>query len=185
MDKSNNTLFENTLTHGNINGNVTSESYNTYSSIRNPKNNLRISKITLYLFISLLLIGSALIFVHSIKTAFFTPSAETVDTGANIKTIRTNYDNNEVVKVENVTNELSDLFNIPVGVRIIDFESQNSNFSGLQVNDIIVEVSGIDVTNIDDMDMAVKQSIATDGYVVAYKVYRNGGYTIINPQEQQ
>ena len=185
MDKSNNTLFENTLTHGNINGNVTSESFNTYSSIRNPKNNLRISKILLYLFILLLLVGSALIFVYSIKTAFFTPSVETTDTGANIKTIRTNYDNNEVIKVENVTNELSDLFNVPVGVRIIDFESQNSNFSGLQVNDIIVEVSGIDVSNIDDMDMAVKQSIATDGYVVTYKVYRNGVYTIISPQEQQ
>jgi len=183
LDKSNKVVFDKYSPHENVKGTLTSESFNTYSSLLNPRRNISFSKIAIYLLVIVLLIGSAIVFISSIRTAFFNQDSEASETGDNIKTIKTSFDDNEVLKVENVTLELSQLFNIPVGVRILELESDHSDLSGLCVNDIIVEVSGMDIRNIEDMDLAFSKSISSDSTIVMYKVFRNGVYKIISPYE--
>lgn len=161
-------------------GPQTSESFKAYSKLTDKKT-FNISMILLYVLLTLLLLSSALIFASSIKAAYFTDSAKTphAESESNINTIKSSYQKNDSIKVETVTQEVANLFGIPTGVKIIELNNDDSLFRGLRVNDIIVEVSGRKISNIEDMGF-VDDKLTSDSFIV-YTIYRNGAYKTIDP----
>ena len=161
-----------------VNGQTTSESYNAYSIIRDPKKKYNIRTIILVCIISILLSASVMVFFNSVKTAYFSPEHETEAYENKIEKTHSNYQNNNIIKVESVTQDIANVFNIPVGVKIISIKEDPIS-EGLEVNDIIVKISGQSVESIDDLENALG-SIESDEFVT-YLVYRNGEYKTINP----
>ncbi len=167
----------------NIKGALTSRSFQTYTLLRNPKKKFNLRVLTLYFFIITLLIASALIFAYTIKTAYSSPKIKTEPDNEYLNTIRSNYENNEIFKVENVSKEISGLFNVPTGVKIVEIDEPSPLYNGLKVNDIIVEISGKSINSIKDMEKII-QHIDENNYIF-YTVYRNGVFKTINPYEEQ
>lgn len=161
-----------------VNGQTTSESYNTYSIIRDPKKKYNIRTIILATVISILFLASAFVFFNSLKTVYFSPSHETEAYESKIEKTRSNYQTNDIIKVESVTKDIANVFNIPVGVKIISLKDDPIS-EGLEINDIIVKISGQVVENIDDLEKAFEQ-IETDEFI-SYLIYRNGSYHTITP----
>ncbi len=167
----------------NTNGPLTSECFTAYSSLKNSKNKLNIPKIILFFLLTLLLSFSVFIFALNIKRAFFS-KVGSVDTYCeNLNKIKTKYDNNDNIKVENVTDEIASLFGVPIGVRIVELDSTSLPFTGLKIDDIIVRISGKEVTTIMDINNIV-DSLAPDDPLL-YTVYRNGVYRTINPYDYE
>ena len=77
------------------------------------------------------------------------------------------------ITIQNVTEELSRRYNMPVGVYVKDVESMSAaERAGIQKGDIIVEFAGESITDADTLN-AVK-SKQTSGDTVSIKVDRNG-----------
>lgn len=159
----------------------TSEKFHIYSGIRDPKKRFDIKVITLYTVVIILLTASALIFASTIKTAFFSKADETAPTYSNIDKIKSTSDYNEHIKVENVTDEISSLFGVPTGVKIIDLDRNHPIFNGLKLDDIIVKISGTPIDSIDDMEKILP--VLDEDTLVVFTVYRNGFYKDVNPYD--
>ena len=77
------------------------------------------------------------------------------------------------ITIQNVTEELSRRYNMPVGVYVKDVESMSAaERAGIQKGDIIVEFAGETITDADSLN-AVKAK-QTSGDTVSIKVDRNG-----------
>lgn len=183
MDKNTKKNFSSETDDGKVNGALSSDSFNIYSKLTRSRPRFDFRVLALYVIVSLLLAISVVIFASAIKTAYFSPPKETEDTIDKINTIKTNYQNNDSIKVEPITNELSILFDIPVGVKIVEIDINNPIFRGLKSNDIIISVSGKKVFNIEQIELAVSE--LSEEVFITYTVYRNGVYKEINPFEYQ
>lgn len=161
-----------------VNGNVTSKSYKIYSEIQDPKKRYNFRSVLLFLPLIVLVVLSVFIFANSIKTAFFDEPKESEELEDSFVTIKIKYDNNDTVKVENVTKEISKVFGIPVGVKIVDISEDLIVESGLRINDIIVRVDNTNVTTIDELNKAI-ETVNTEDYIT-YTIYRNGMYKNID-----
>lgn len=186
MFKQNNISSENKKTNSDIyiSGTYTNESYNLYSSISDrQKKTFKNSKAFAILIISLIAISS-IMFAFSIKNAFFKEEeAVSTDTPETVKSIKTDEDFNSDIKVENITDEISALYNIPVGIKIVSVNSiDNEYLNGLRTNDIIVNISGTDVKSFDEATSIIN-SLQNEGMMISYTVYRNGVYKEIYPYE--
>lgn len=162
-----------------VKGTVTSESYNTYSAIRDPKKRYSIRTIVLTLVFALLIISSFFVFVNSIKTAYFNKAKETAPVESNLLRVKSEYDTNSFIKIETVTEDISEVFGIPIGVKIVEIASDSPIATGLKINDIIVKISGTKVTNINEFNSALK-NLSTDDFIT-YTVYRNGDFQTVSP----
>ena len=163
-----------------INGQVTSKSYETYSTLCNPKKKYNLKSVLLVLFFTVLLCVSVLVFSQLIKSAYFSNSNETEPSLIKIKT---ECDNNDNIKVENVTKEISNVFGIPIGVKIIELSDESIVSSGLRTNDIIVKVNGTNITTIDELNVAMDS--VSSGKVITLTIYRNGIYKSIVPYSEK
>ena len=181
MDNNNKTLANKDDISESVNGTLTSESFNTYTKLKNPKRRFNAKIFTLYSVIISLLLASALIFASTIKTAYFSNSNKTSDSNENINTIKTVYEHNDLLRVEPITQELSHLFDIPMGLKIIEISPDTPLFYGLKSNDIIVDISGESVHNIEDINKLVDR-LSEDAFIT-FTVYRNGVYKKISPFE--
>ena len=77
------------------------------------------------------------------------------------------------ITIQNVTEELSKRYNMPVGVYIKDVESMSAaERAGIQKGDIIVEFAGETITDADSLNAVKAQQ--TSGDTVSIKVDRNG-----------
>ncbi len=159
----------------------TSEKFNIYSGIRNPRRSFSIKVIALYSIVILLLTASAAIFASTIKTAFFSSPKETESSHTNLEKIKSTSDYNEYIKVENVTDEIASLFDVPTGVKILEINRDAPIFNGLKLHDIIVKISGTPIDSIDDMEEILPK--LDKDMLVIFTVYRNGFYKDINPYE--
>lgn len=166
----------------NVNGHTTSESYMAYTVLQEPKRRFNWRVFLIYSFLAVVLVTSALIFLSSIKTAYFSSNSTPEEASYNINTIKSVCDNNESIKVESVTREISENFNIPMGVKIIELDRESPSLAGLKIDDIIVEISGKSVKSIDDIEVLFDR--LEEENMITYRVYRNGMYTEINPYEQ-
>ncbi len=167
-----------------ISGTYTNESYTLYSSISDkPKKALKKSGAFAVLIVSLIAVSSVM-FAFSIKNAFFkNDEADVTNAPETVKSIKTDEGFNSDMKVENITNEISELYNIPVGIKIISVNTvDNEYLNGLRANDIIVNISGTDVTNFEEATNIIN-SLQNDGMMISYTVYRNGIYKEIKPYE--
>ena len=180
MDKDTKNTFSDNSSE-NINGVFSSDSFHTYLKLREKRISFNAKYFSLYLVVIVLLLVSALVFASTIKTAYFDSSDETKGSLEKINTIKTYYQKNDTIKLEPVNQELSGLFEIPVGLKIIELDLDNPMTNGLKVNDIIVSISGIKVINISDFELAVEE--LADDYFITYTVYRNGSYKNIIPFE--
>ncbi len=166
-----------------VNGRTTSKSFKIYSNIQNPKNKYNLRTIALLFILTALIIASLLIFANSIKTAYFEDSKETQELNPNIEKIKISLDKNKTIKVENVTKEIADVFGLPIGVKVIEIAESSYVYSLLKVNDIIVKVSGKDITNIDQLNNIIENSEYDE--LLTYTVYRNGSYREIDPLSEE
>lgn len=180
LDKNTKKVFEQEISSENVNGKLTSDSFNIYTKLQNPKQRFNIRIFLVYLLITSLLVASAVIFASTIKTAYFNKGSET-EKDNNINKIRTTYQNSSNLKVETITPELSELFDIPVGVKIIEIENNNPLFNGLKPNDIIVGISGKPIENITQFDTEV--AMLGNEIFLTYNIYRNGAFKDIAPFE--
>ncbi|MBR5314954.1 MAG: PDZ domain-containing protein [Clostridia bacterium] len=177
-------MDNNTNKHTNnevVNGKLTSESYNTYSALRNPKQKIDVKSTVLCLVFITALLLSALIFISSIRTAYFNKPSETATEHTFLNKTKSSYDANSLFKFETVTKDISDVFNVPVGVKILNINEETPIATGLRINDIIVKVSGKNITTIDEFNKAIND-LSTDDFLI-YTVYRNGDYRTISPFE--
>ncbi len=167
-----------------ISGTYTNESYNLYSSISNNPKKANKKGIAFATVIISLIAISSIMFAFSIKSAYFkSGETDTTNTPETVKSIKTDKDFNNDIKVENITDEISDLYNIPVGIKIVSINSvDNAYFNGLRANDIIVNISGTDVKSLDDATSII-DTLESDGMMITYTVYRNGTYKEISPYE--
>ena len=77
------------------------------------------------------------------------------------------------ITIQNVTEELSRRYNMPVGVYVKDVESMSAaERAGIQKGDIIVEFAGETITDADSLNAVKAQQ--TSGDTVSIKVDRNG-----------
>ena len=77
------------------------------------------------------------------------------------------------ITIQNVTEELSKRYNMPVGVYVKDVESMSAaERAGIQKGDIIVEFAGETITDADSLNAVKAQQ--TSGDTVSIKVDRNG-----------
>ena len=77
------------------------------------------------------------------------------------------------ITIQNVTEELSRRYNMPVGVYVKDVESMSAaERAGIQKGDIIVEFAGETITDADSLNTVKSQQ--TSGDTVSIKVDRNG-----------
>ncbi len=167
-----------------ISGTYTNESYNLYSSISdNPKKANKKGIAFAAIIISLVAISS-IMFAFSIKNAYFkSGETDTTNTPETVKSIKTDENFNSDMKVENITDEISALYNIPVGIKIVSINSVDNDYlNGLRTNDIIVNISGTDVKSFDEATSIIN-SLQSDGMMITYTVYRNGTYKEIYPYE--
>ncbi len=178
MDKDTKTLFSDNSSE-NVNGTLTSDSFRTYLKLHGKKIPFSAKYFTLYLVVILLLLVSVLVFASTIKTAYFDSSNETEEAIEKIKTIKTNYQKNDAIKLEPVNKELSKLFEIPIGMKIVELDFDNPVTNGLKINDIIISISGKDIKNISDFETAIND-ISEDTFIT-YTVYRNGVFQDITP----
>ncbi len=181
MDKHTQKTFSNEFSE-NVNGTLTSDSFRTYLKLRGKRSPFNAKHFTLYLVVIVLLLVSALVFASTIKTAYFDSSDEAKESFEKINTIKTNYQKNDAIKLEPVNKELSGLFKIPVGMKIVELNFENPMTSGLRVNDIIISISGKDIKNISDFEEAINE-LAKDNFIT-YTVYRNGAYQDITPFDE-
>ncbi len=167
-----------------ISGAYTNESYTMYSSLCEKKKKANKAHIALSVLIIALLVISSIVFVLSIKNAFF----ENTDTGDTtsldtVKSIKADSKDSGLMKVENITDDISELYNIPVGIKIVSINAEENNYlNGLRINDIIVNISGTDVTSIEDVTKIIN-TLQNDSAMISYTVYRNGVYRDIYPFE--
>ena len=181
MDKDTKNILDDSSSE-NVNGVITSDSFRTYLKLRGKRIRFNAKYFSLYLVISLLLLVSVLVFASTIKTAYFDSSDETKESLEKIGTIKTYYQKNDTIKVEPVNSALSGLFEIPVGMKIVELDFENPMTNGLKVNDIIVSIAGKDVKNITDFNSAVDE-LAEDTFI-SYTVYRNGVYQTVTPFDE-
>ena len=181
MDKDTKNAFSDNSVE-NVNGILTSESFRTYLKLRGKRIPFNLRYFSLSLIVIILLLVSCIIFASTIKTAYFDSSNETKDSFEKINTIKTDYLKNDTIKLEPVNQELSGLFEIPVGMKIVELNSNNPMTNGLKVNDIIVSIFGKDIKSISDFEDALK-NIEEDSYVI-YTVYRNGTYQTVTTLDE-
>ena len=165
-----------------VNGILTSESYHTYEKIRDPKKLFNFPKIITFTTLFVLLTASALLFVYSISKQPNDLVDNDSNTDEKIKIINTKFENNDSFKVENITYEVASVFNIPVGVKIVELNSDTDMYKGLRINDIITDISGEKITCIEDMNTVFEDIYSTQD-VLSYTVFRNGVYKTITPFE--
>jgi len=167
-----------------ISGKYTNESYNMYSSICDAPKKLNKKNIALAMFLVSLIAISSIMFAFSIKNAFFKNDETTVTAAPEtVKSIKTDEDFNSDMKVENITDEISQLYNIPVGIKIVSVNAVDNDYlNGLRVNDIIVNISGTDVSTFEEATDII-DSLQDEGMMISYTVYRNGNYKVIYPYE--
>lgn len=183
MDKNTKThLYKNSLDE-NVNAAVTSNSFYTYSKLQNKYNRISAKAVILYSGIAALLLASVLSFAFSIKAAFFNDEKDHSDSINNIETIKAVYQKNDLIKVEKITNELSGLYEIPTGVKILEIDAEHPLLKGLRVGDIVVQISGKSVNSISDMDIIM--STLSEESLVTFTIFRNGVYKTITPFEEQ
>ncbi len=179
MDKNPKNILGNN-TPENVKGVLTSDSFHTYSKLRETKLHFNLKLFALYFVVILLLVISAIIFASTIKTAYFDSSSETEESFDKINTIKSVYQDNDTIKVEPITDELSSLFEIPVGVKIVELDFDNPLFKGLKINDIIVAISGKNIQDISDMDLSAEElEELRENPFITYTIYRNGIYKTI------
>ena len=181
MDKDTKTTFSDSSSEK-VNGVLTSDSFRTYLKLRGRKIPFNAKYFTLYLVVIILLLVSAFVFASTIKTAYFDSSDETESSLEKINTIKTDYQKNDAIKLEPVNNELSKLFEIPTGMKIVELDFENPMTSGLKVNDIIISISGKDIKNISDFESALNE-LAEDNFIT-YTVYRNGVFQDVTPFDE-
>ena len=165
-----------------VNGILTSESFNTYEKIRDPKKLFNVPKIIMFSTLFVLLTASALLFVYSLSRHPDDSVVNNPKTDEKIKIVNTKFENNDSFKVENITGEVASVFDIPVGVKIVELNSDTDMYEGLRINDIIVDVSGEKITCIEDMNAAFEYLYSSQD-VLSYTVFRNGVYKTITPFE--
>lgn len=129
-----------------------------------------------------LLTASAFLFVYSLSRQPDSSDVNNSHTDEKIKIVNTKFENNDSFKVENITGEVASVFDIPVGVKIVELNSDTDMYEGLRINDIIIEVSGEKITCIEDMNDAFEYLYSTQD-VLSYTVFRNGVYKTITPFE--
>ncbi len=77
------------------------------------------------------------------------------------------------ITIQNVTEELSSRYNMPVGVYVKEVESMSAaERAGIQKGDVIVEFAGETITDADSLNAVKAQQ--TSGDTVSIKVDRNG-----------
>lgn len=179
--KSTENFYQNDKKTG-VNGIMTSESFNTYEKIRDPRKLFNIPKIIMFSTLFVLLTASAFLFVYSLSRQPDNTASNNSHTDENINIVNTKFENNDSFKVENITGEVASVFDIPVGVRIVELTSDTDMYEGLRINDIIVEVSGEKITCIEDMNIAFEYLYSAQD-VLSYTVFRNGVYKTITPFE--
>ena len=174
-----NKTFKKNSKNEKVNGQTTSNSYNTYSSL--DKNNKRIHTHTLFsiISVSILLIASIFVFASTIKTAYFNNRSNDEPTKSNLPKTVSKSDKTDILELENVTEDISKIFDIPVGVKIKKINTSSHLSSGLKINDIIVKIAGITISSIDDFNTAVESF--EDDITFNYTVYRNGAYKTVDP----
>lgn len=166
----------------NVKGVLTSDAFRTYLKIRGKSISFNAKYFSLYLVVILLLLVSALVFASTIKTAYFESSNETEGSLEHINRIKTNYQKNDAIKLEPVNKELSKLFEIPTGMKIVELDFENPMTNGLKVNDIIISISGKNIKNISDFESAINE-LAEDN-IITYTVYRNGVFQDVTPFDE-
>jgi len=162
-----------------VRGSLSRESYTLYSALC-KKRKKRVYIIPLLITSAAILIASAFICAHYIaEKKDSEDNKNSYSTSSFINAVTPNIENLQTIKVEVVTNEISDVFNIPVGLRIIELNDKSSIFHGLNVNDIVVTVSGYTVCSISEM-MNVIRSLGEEDPLI-YNIYRNGEYHSVGP----
>lgn len=164
-----------------VNGQLTSESYNTYSALRNPRQNFNIKSTILCLVLISSLLLSTIIFIASIRTAYFNRPSESTAGHSVLKKTMSSYDSNSFIKIETVTKDIADVFGIPIGVKVIGISEASYISTGLKINDIIVKVSGKPISSINEFNTAINNLSAEE--FLTYTVYRNGSYQVVNPYD--
>ncbi len=78
-----------------------------------------------------------------------------------------------------VTYEDSQRYRIPAGVMVRSVDSASDEvLSGFEEGDIITEVNGRQVLDVESLQQAIKESFETDG--ANFTVFRENGYVVIN-----
>ncbi len=186
MNKDNRTFFNSSNTEPsdkNIKGALTRESYVTYSSLCPQKRKRNIPKLILYLTIAILIGCSVFIFASQIKKAFFNEKTDESDASNEaLNIVKSSYEDYRSLKVEKVTPDISNIFNIPQGVKIIEIENNSFLSNYLKVGDIIVEISGESIYSLDDMNYILENTPFDN--IISLRIYRNGVYKTITPYEE-
>ena len=162
----------------NVNGNITSDSFKTYSVITSRRKKTNVCHVLFFGLIFVLVAASLFVFGYSLKNIFIKEDANKIE-NENIKTISTFFEKNDAIKVELVTKEISEIFNVPRGIKIVELKKVHST-EGLLVDDIITEISGMEIHCLDDLTRAYKAT-ASKNTPISYKVYRGGSYQTITP----
>lgn len=165
-----------------VNGTVTSDSYKAYASLQSQKKTPVRKLIFTGLFLAL--ISAAIVtFSFAIKRAYFEDRSDQSGESQKISTIDSYTSYGNYIQVETVTQQISQLFDIPVGLKIISLDLEFPLFTGLQANDIITSLSGTAIETLQDMDDFIKN--LEDNSELTFTVFRNGKYHKISPNQTE
>lgn len=153
-------------------------SKDVYDRYKNEKKSRNYKTIAVTSVIVLLVIVSVGILGFLVKDLFFSED-EGNETPFTCKTgdkIVTRY--SDQLEVEIITRELSEFYNVPMGVKItwINSEGAFSN-ADFRINDIIVKIGGNQVRTLEDISKyELLEKERDDALYIDYTVYRNGEY---------
>jgi len=183
LDKNNNT-FSTQNTTENVNGIKTVDGFNTYQSIKNQKFSFDKNLLIVYLVILVLLITSVFVFASSIYTVYSNDDSTTSSDGdSSFTKVKAVYQTNGSLKIQQIDSTIAEIYEIPVGVKIIEIDHTNPLFNGLKVGDIIVSCAGKDVFSINDLNFNTPYA-PLEEHFISYKIFRNGIYRTIIPFEE-
>lgn len=164
-----------------ISGMVSPDTVDEFSSLKGKKK----SKTDYLIVSSILLLLVVSIVTFSLYAKFFLvkPANQTdAEISEVFQAFSASYDDGAYMKVENISEDTSRLFNIPTGIKILKIEENTPPFNtGLRVNDIIVEFDGRKIFCINDIKKRASElSSEETPNEILLKVYRNGSYIEMN-----
>ena len=177
MDKKSNISSQNAF----VSKTVSKNSYITYSSLGRTRRFPSPKKLIIPSLTVVSVLVSVILLIPTIKKVYFDHSTDAYLKNDINSIVRPQFEYGDSIKVENITKNISELFNVPMGVKVIDIDDSAPIFYGLEINDIIVQVSGKKIANVNDMHQAVSQFSNTEQIV--YKIYRNNLYQDIYPSD--
>ena len=183
MDKKE-SIFSNNINFENVNGVKTVEGFDEYTRIKNRRFGFDVKLLLIYLLILALLITSACMFASSIYTAYSEETSNLEnDSDSAFTKIKAPYQSNNCIKVQPIDSTVSEIYEIPVGLKIIELDNTNPSLNGLRVGDIIISCCGKNVYDIHDLYKNDTLLISEDHWL-SYEIFRNGLYKTVSPFEE-